>query len=250
MGVPKGRDGLGAGGGAGLPCPVPPPPIPRPPGPQGWGAGVARAWVYPRSPAGNPSRRASSFLLLPAACRAPPPCSRAPSLLFPSLSRRLLLLLLLLLPLPFSLDLSLPAGNPFRPGSRSGLAAVCPNPWPSGGPSSRASACRCVRLSAGPGERPPPRRRLPVPARVREPLPGDHPGVGSPGRWGSWHPLFPPPTPGPSCDPGALGRRTGTCLVRPFVVMPGGGGEGALWGGVGVLSALEPPPAHPTPTGP
>uniref|UniRef100_A0A8B9WSK5 Tyrosine-protein kinase n=1 Tax=Bos mutus grunniens TaxID=30521 RepID=A0A8B9WSK5_BOSMU len=77
------------------------------------------------------------FLLPPPPCRAPPPCSRAPSLLFPSPGRRLLLLLRL----PFSLDLSLPARNPFRPGSRSGQAAVCPNPWPSGGPSASASVC-------------------------------------------------------------------------------------------------------------
>lgn len=111
--------------------------------------GLGRAWVSPGSPAGNPSPRASSFLLLPAACRAPPPSSRAPSLLFPSPGRRRLLLLLL----PFSLDLSLPARNPFRPGSRSGQAAVCPTRRPSRGPPFRASVCRCARPPAGPEQR-------------------------------------------------------------------------------------------------
>lgn len=159
------------------------PPFPGPPGPLARGG---RARVSPRSPAGNcpgalppssSSRRLAGPLL---------PARALSSLLFPSPGRRRLLLLL-----PFSLDLSLPARNPFRPGSRSGQAAVCPNPWPSGGRSSGASVCRCVRLPAGPGERPPALRRPPVPARVREPPPGDHPGVGSPGRGGSWPP---PPT--------------------------------------------------------
>ena len=188
-GCPKGRERSQGGVGAGLLCPVPPPPIPRPAGTLGVGRPCTGLYQVT---GGELSRRASSFLLLPAACRAPPPCSRAPSLLFPSPGRRRLLLLLL----PFSLELSLPARNPFRPGSRSGQAAVCPKPWQSGGRSSGASVCRCVRLPAGPGERPPALRRPPVPARVREPPPGDHPGVGSPGRGGSWAPLQPPPPPG------------------------------------------------------
>lgn len=138
-----------------LPCPS------RTPGSSGWGT---RVWVSPRSPAGNRSPHASSFLLLPAACRAPPPCSRAPSLLFPSPGRRLLL--------SSSLSLSICLS---RPGIHSGLgagaakAAVCPTPWPSGGPPSRASVCRCARLPTGPGERPPPVRGPPVPAGMGEP---------------------------------------------------------------------------------
>lgn len=207
----------GAGWGQGFCASTPFPAPPGPPAPMGWGT---RVWVSPRSPAGNPSPHASSFLLLPEACRAPPPCSRAPSLLFPSPGRLLLLLLL-----PFSLDLSLPARNPFRPGSRSGQAAVCSTPWPSGGPPSRASVCRCARLPTGPGERLPPLRGPPVPAGMGEPPPGttvasDRRAAGS-----SCPPLQPPP-PGPSRDPGAPGGRAGTCPARPFVVMPRGEGVG------------------------
>lgn len=195
-----------------------------------------RAWVFSESPAGNPSPRASSFLLLPAACRAPPPCSRAPSLLFPSPGRRLLLLL------PFSLDLSLPARNPFRPGSRSGLAAVCPTPWRSGGRSSRASVRWCARLAAGPGERPCSAPRDPCPGRRGEAPARGHPGVRSPGRWGL---LSTPSTSTPRAEPRSLsaGRAHGDLPSAAFCYDAAGCGS---WAGVaGVLPARGSPPVHP-----
>lgn len=205
-----------------------------------------RAWVSPESPAGNLSPRASSFLLLPEACRAPPPCSRAPSLLFPSPGRRLLLLLL-----PFSLDLSLPARNPFRPGSRSGLAAVCPTPWLSCGLPSGASVCWCARLPAGPGELPRPPR--PSAGPISQPVWGiPRPGTSLVSdRLTTGTPVHPsnPHTPRRSPDPGAVGGRTGICPARPFVVMLRGEGAGR-GGGRGVLSARGPPLAHPPPTSP
>ena len=161
FGVSQGGALSPGGVGAGFLCLRPLPCPSRTPGSSGLGT---RVWVSPRSPAGNRSPHASSFLLLPAACRAPPPCSRAPSLLFPSPGRRLLL--------SSSLSLSICLS---RPGIHSGLgagaakAAVCPTPWPSGGPPSRASVCRCARLPTGPGERPPPVRGPPVPAGMGEP---------------------------------------------------------------------------------
>lgn len=213
MGRPQ---GAGRGEGAAIVSLLPPPSAP----PDPWlefGRGPRTG--LSRSPAGNRCPHASSFLGLPAACRPLLPArARAPSL-FPSSGRLLLLLLL-----AFSLDLSLPARNPFRPGSRSGLAAVCRILWPSGGPPFQASVGRCVRLLASPGEPlAPPRARSP--GQHGEPPPGDHPGVGSPSRGGP-RPPFQPPSLGLSRDPGAQRGRTGTCPARPFVVMPQGEGDG------------------------
>lgn len=227
----------GAGCGAGLLCPVPPPPNPLrrlDPLARMW---RGRAWVFSESPAGNPSPRASSFLLLPAACRAPPPCSRAPSLFSPSPGRRLLLLL------PFSLDLSLPAGNPFRRGSRSGLAAVCPTPWRSGGRSCRASVCWCARLAAGPGERPSSALRAPCPGRRGKAPARGHPGVRSPGCWGLLS--TPPTSTTPRAEPRSrsAGRAHGDLASAAFCYDAAGCGG---WAGVaGVLPARGSPPVPP-----
>lgn len=194
--------------------------------------GGGRAWVSPESPAGTPSPSASSFLLLPEARRAPPPCSRAPSLLFPSPGRRRRRLLL-----PFSPDLSLPARNPFRPGSRSGLAAVCPTPWPSSGLPSGASVCWCARLPAGPGELPP----RPSAAPHSRPAWGiPRPGTTlASDRLAAEAPVRPsnPHIPRQSPDLGALGGRTGICPARPFVVMLKGEGAGRGGGRGGPVRA-------------
>ena len=237
--APAGRGPLRAGWGAGLPCPVPPPSIPWPPGPRARGGRGGTLPGHRRGPV--PAR----FLLPPApgGLPAPPPCSRAPSLLFPPRAAASS-------SSSASLSLSICLS---RPGIHSGPGAGAARPpcarapgRPAVRPQVRLSV-RCVRLPAGPGERPPPRRRPRLPARVTEP----------PGRGPPWRPIAGPrgapaalqPSPlGPSGDPGALGGRSRTCLARPFVVMPRGGGG---WvGGVGVLSARGSPSRSPSVCGP
>lgn len=226
MGVLQGGAFLPGGLGAGLQLRLPPTlPTPRcagtPPPPSGSSAGGPRSGLS-QATGGESSLRASSFLLLPEACRAPPPGSCAPSLSFPPSLGRLLLLRLL----PFSPALSLPARNPFRPGSRSGLAAVCPTPRPSGGPPSRASACWCARLSAAQVSTPPPLRGPPSQPVLGSPRPGP-PWRRVAGPRGLLSPL--PPLPRQSRGLGGWAGRTGFCPGRPFVVMPRreGAGRGA-----------------------